>query len=167
MRIKGIVVIILIIVGVGSVLLISNMRVKNRLEHISNSIELEFSDCSFYSEKNTHDGFLGDGEYFAKVICNDIKYDNLASNWKRLPLTKPLIEATGIRTCSSGNGCKDVYERYSIPQITNGYYYFLDRHHDSTDKYDDSDINDRSSYNYSLAFLDINNNTIYYYELDT
>ena len=65
------------------------------------------------------------------------------------------------------NGCKNIYERYSIPKIENGYYYFLDRHNESNDKYDDTNLNNRASWNFTLAIMDIDTNIIYYYELDT
>ncbi len=65
---------------------------------------------------------------------------------------------------------KDVlifYERYDIPNINDGYYYFVDRHYDAINKYDDSMLNKRSSYNFCLALYDLENKIIYYYELDT
>ena len=71
-----------------------------------------------------------------------------------------------MKQCGN-NGCKNVYEKYNIPKIENGYYFFFDRHSESINKYDDSKINDRSSYNFTIALLDKNTNTIYYYRLDT
>ena len=75
-------------------------------------------------------------------------------------------EATEIKHCN-GKDCKNIYERYNIPTIENGYYYFKDRHSESTNKYDYTDINNRPSYNFTFAILDKDTNTIYYYELDT
>ena len=46
-------------------------------------------------------------------------------------------------------------------------YYFLDRHSESKDRYDSSDLNNRFSWNFTLALLDVDKNIIYYYELDT
>ena len=63
--------------------------------------------------------------------------------------------------------CLPVYERYEISDIKNGYYYFLDRHSESKDRYDSSDLNNRFSWNFTLALLDVDKNIIYYYELDT
>ena len=54
-----------------------------------------------------------------------------------------------------------------IPQIENGYYYFLDRHSRSVDSYDDSDVLDRYSFNFTIAIYDADNDILYYVEFDT
>lgn len=136
----------------------------NRLKNISESIELDVSKCRIEKDIDTHGGFLGDGEQFTKVICSNL--DEVSSNWKKLPLTESISKAVELIQCF-GDGCKDVYERYDMPHITNGYYFFLDRHSESINKYDDTNINNRSSWNFTLAILDNDTNTIYYYELDT
>ena len=63
--------------------------------------------------------------------------------------------------------CKSAQEKYNIPEIKDGYYYFLDRHQESTDEKDSSKINERASYNFTLALYDNETKKIYYYELDT
>ena len=136
----------------------------NRLKSISESIELDVSNCKIEKDIDTHGGFLGDGEQFTKITCSSI--DNVSSNWKKLPLTEPISKAIELIQCV-GDGCKNVYERYDMPHVTNGYYFFLDRHSESINKYDDTIINERSSWNFTLAILDNDTNTIYYYELDT
>lgn len=80
-------------------------------------------------------------------------------------MSKPLNDVTKMIQCS--DGCKDFYKRYKIPKITNGYYYFYDRHSSSTDKFDDTNLNNRSSWNFTLVIFDKDNNVIYYYEKDT
>ena len=82
-----------------------------------------------------------------------------------MPLPEEIDEVLSMETCDDKE-CKSVYERYNIPK-NKGYYYFIDRHSDSKDKYDYSDINKRSSYNLTIAIYDKSNKTIYYYELDT
>ena len=94
------------------------------------------------------------------------KYEELSGNWKELPLSDSLSQATHLKQCMDG-GCKDIYERYMIPTTINGYYYFLDRHSEAKEKHDDSIINERSSYNFTLAIIEKETNIIYYYELDT
>ena len=66
-----------------------------------------------------------------------------------------------------GKGCLNVYERYQIPNITKGYYYFLDRHSESTNKKSAENINNRASYNFTLGIYDNVNKILYFYELDT
>ena len=54
-----------------------------------------------------------------------------------------------------------------IPEVENGYYYFLDRHSQSTNPKDDSGVLDRASYNFTIAIFDTDQQTLYYMELDT
>ena len=119
--------------------------------------------CEIVKEKDTHTGFLGDGDYFAKIKCNNLKVSDLTKSWYILPLSEELKEVTEMEHCNSKD-CKNIYERYNIPTINNGYYYFLDRHPDAKDN---KNINERSSYNFTLAIADLDNSIIYYYELDT
>lgn len=157
---------ILILCGISLIIIINFSISSNKIKKIRQEIEIESFDCSISSDKDTHGGFLGDGDYFAKLSCSKLNYDNLSNNWKLLPLTDSLNQIMNMKQCRDG-GCRDVYEKYSIPNIQNGYYYFVDRHSDSNDKYDDSIINNRSSYNFTLALLDKDVNIIYYYRLDT
>ena len=97
----------------------------DKLKVIGKNIEMDTSSCNIEFIEDTHGGFLGDGELFAKITCKTIDYEKLATNWKKLPLTKNLKESTSLKNCRDG-GCKDIYERYSIPEIKDGYYYFYD-----------------------------------------
>ena len=73
-----------------------------------------------------------------------------------------------FRTGFDGKGCKNVFDKYSIPDIEYGFYYFKDRTPEETDdRKDDTDLNNRSSYNFTVALFDVYKSTIYYYELDT
>lgn len=134
-----------------------------RKEYISKIIELNLKDCSIKYEKDTHGGFLGDGDYFARIGCPSAR--NFSSNWKSLPLSTAIEDVMNIKQCD--NECKTVFEKYNIPEVKNGFYYFLDRHSDSKDKYSDTEINNRLSYNFSIAIYNSDNNILYYYELDT
>lgn len=137
---------------------------KDTKNYISKVINLDVKSCIIEDEKDTHSGFLGDGDYFAKLDCS--KVDNFEiSDWKDMPLSSNIDEVMNLVQCS--DECKSAKERYNIKEINNGYYYFVDRHGDSTDKYDDKDLNNRPSYNFSLALYDEDNKIIYYYELDT
>ena len=54
-----------------------------------------------------------------------------------------------------------------IPEVENGYYYFLDRHSQSTNPKYDSGVLGRASYNFTIAIYDEDRQTLYYAELDT
>ena len=134
--------------------------------NIINKIEMNNNNCKIVKQVHNHGGFLGDGDYFAKIKCSNIKEEELSNHWKKLPLSSSINEAINIDSCNS-EGCFNIYEKYNIQNIKNGYYYFLDRNSESNNKYDDTDLNKRYSYNYTLALLDKNTDIIYYYELDT
>ena len=154
---KKIIILPLLLLVTGCSILNNNSIIKDM--GISNNT------CEIVKEKDTHGGFLGDGDYFAKIKCSKIE-DKILKKWNKLPLSDSLKEVTEMKQCTS-KSCADIYERYNIPSIKNGYYYFEDRHSESTNTFDDSDINNRPSYNFTLAILDKDTNTIYYYELDT
>ena len=42
----------------------------------------------------------------------------------------------------------------AVPEITNGYYFFLDRHSQSTDPHDDTNVLSRASFNLTIAIYD-------------
>ena len=132
---------------------------------IISDLNLNKDKCKILETTDTHEGFLGDGDYFARIKCSKIE-DKITKKWNKLPLSNQLKEIMDMKQCDD-KGCKDVYERYNIPNIKNGYYYFKDRHSDSVNTFDDSDINNRPSYNFTLAIIDKDTNIIYYYELDT
>lgn len=134
--------------------------------HILKNIEIDNDSCKIVRESESHGGFLGDGDYFVKIICNDFNYDKLSNHWKELPLSKSLQEVIDMKWCDSRE-CMNLYEKYNISPITNGYYYFIDRHSESKNKYDDTNLNNRSSWNFTLGIIDKDSNSIYYYELDT
>ena len=133
---------------------------------ISERLELDLSECKITKHKDTHGGFLGDGDYFAKIECTNKIDETIRSNWKELPISDEINTILELVQCNS-TSCKSAYDKYGIPKISNGYYFFLDRHSMSTGNKDDSELNTRSSYNFSLGIYDLDTNIIYYYELDT
>ena len=136
------------------------------IRNITSVIEINNNNCRIIKERDTHGGFLGDGEFYAEIRCKNINLEELSSNWKKMPLSKSLNDITEMVWCDY-NKCGNLYEKYDIPNVNNGYYFFLDRHSDSKDKYDSTDLNNRSSYNFTLAMYDDESKIIYYYELDT
>lgn len=138
----------------------------NKQSKIFKSIELDDSKCKIEKEIDSHGGFHGDGDYFARIECSDIDYNELSKNWKKLPLSEPLVKVTEMEQCDD-KGCFNIYDKFSIPVVENGYYYFIDRQNDSKNKFDDTELNNRSSWNFTLAILDTDTGIIYYYELDT
>lgn len=140
--------------------------ISNKQSIVLKRIEMTNANCKIEKDIDSHGGFLGDGDYFAKIKCFNINYSELSSHWKKLPLSETLNHVTQMKQCDN-KGCNNIYDRFSIPNIKDGYYYFLDRHSESEDIYDDTNLNNRASWNFTLAIIDKNSNIIYYYELDT
>ena len=148
-------------------------RTDSTLHDISKVIGLDVSAGKVISEADSHGGFHGDGTAVAEiqftdaVLCEQIE-DN--EEWNPLPLTENLTALVyGIQTENSSVGpmIHDGDGTPLIPVVENGYYFFQDRHSQSTDPKDDSGVLGRSSYNFTIAIFDVEHQTLYYLELDT
>lgn len=117
-------------------------------------------------KKNTHRGFHNDGELLEKIYFSEKQANNFInsaeknSNWRQLPITERLHN----KVCKHA-----IDEEMNIPEVSNGYWFVLDRHSVAKDKYNEKDIfnEDRYSYNFTIAVFDIEQNVLYIYELDT
>ena len=120
-------------------------------------------------ELDTHGGFIGDGSYYLILDCseNKAKAMNLTENWNELPLTENLgLIMYGGEKDGVSYGY-NLAEDAHMPIIENGYYIFRDRHSESVDNEDDSQLFDRNSYNFSIALYDCNTDRMYYFVYDT
>lgn len=120
-------------------------------------------------EADTHGGFHGDGTYYIILDCSDDQEQALSivADWETLPLSENLELMLYGGTREGVIYGYDLAETAKIPKIENGYYYFYDRHSESTDSRDDSELFERSSFNFSLALYDVDTSTLYYVEFDT
>ncbi len=57
--------------------------------------------------------------------------------------------------------------REAIPEISNGYYFFYDRHSEAADPFDESALWSRSSINCTLAIYDADEDIMYVLIKDT
>ena len=120
-------------------------------------------------EEDTHGGFHGDGMYFLELDCSDEKENalELVSGWKKVPFSQNIeIMLYG------GDSDRVVYKseiaaEAKIPRIENGYYYFCDRHSESTASSDDMNLFSRASYNFTIVIYDADNHRMYYLKYDT
>lgn len=140
---------------------------------ISKAIGVDVSDGEVIRESDSHGGFHGDGSTVIEIQLTDTSIsDKIKDNedWNALPLTENLTALVyGVQTegssvgpmIHSGDGAP------VIPEVENGYYYFIDRHSQSTDPKDDSGVLGRGSYNFTIAIYDADCQTLYYMELDT
>lgn len=119
-------------------------------------------------ESDSHGGWMGDGLYYLVLDCTENRDEALenVSGWKPLPLSENLRlmvyggEKDGVRY---GYLEKDVH----FPQTEEGWYCFVDRHSESTDSSDDTNLLSRFSFNFSLAVYDAAADRLYYLEFDT
>ena len=143
---------------------------------ISDVLGIDVSDGEEIQSSNSHGGFHGDGMRVVELaFSSDLSGQIVGSdNWKPLPLSQNLTALVyGLRwesddaTYQVGPYLTDDNNDPVIPQIENGYYYFLDRHSKSVDSHDDSDVLERHSYNFTIAIYDSDTDTLYYVEFDT
>ena len=164
---KNKILIIVLILGIIILIIfITNWVFSSRIKYISKNIETNIDNCKIETDIDSHGGFLGDGEYFAKLKCTNNEDGEIEYKWKKLPLSIEIQKVMNLVKCDNG-GCKTAYERFNISNVENGYYHFMDRHLDAIDSINEEGLNNRSSYNFSLGIYDINNKVLYYYELDT
>lgn len=119
------------------------------------------NDFEIIEELDTHGGFHGDGSYYLTLDCSANKEKALEniSDWHQLPLSDNLEFIM--------YGGYHLAEKAKIPKIENGYYRFYDRHSESNNRNDDSELLERHSYNFSFAIYDTDTNKFYYFEFDT
>lgn len=143
-----------------------------KINDISNTLGVDISDGTIISNIDTHGGFHGDGYIFVEMNFDDTAGENMAAHiagingWRSLPLSE------NLQTVVYGKDDGDVHygpfiDDNTIPAVEHGYYYFYDRHSDSNNPKDDTDILKRYSFNFTIAIYDTDNNNLYYYELDT
>ena len=133
-----------------------------------NNLDVTNGEILYFND--THGGFLGDGECYAEVkFSNNSVSDIIKNEWQKLPLTNNLntVIYGGEVETEFGPGTVLSFVDDKIPKVKNGYYYFEDRHSDSTNKKDDTDIFNRYSYNFTVAIYDLDTHTLYFYALDT
>lgn len=126
-------------------------------------------DFSVIEELDTHGGFHGDGFYYLILDCSENKQVALenVSGWETLPLSENLaLIMYGGHKDGMWYGY-NLAEDANIPPIENGYYIFKDRHSDSSDSADDSELFNRHSFNFSIAIYDSDTDIMYYFEFDT
>ena len=86
--------------------------------------------------------------------------------WKTFPLSENLqvFLYGGVRNGVTRGGNARMF---GLPEIDDGYYFFMDRHSKSTDASDDSELFDRGSYNFTLLIYDAVQTQLYLIEFDT
>ena len=147
--------------------------VESNQDYIAKQINIEIPKIINIEHMDDHGGFHGDGEKFAKIEFDNNNGLNVLTQiekndrWKKMPLTE------NLNLIMYGGGKDNVEYAYNIakksgiPEIKNGYWYFIDRHSESKHPEKDMELFDRHSFNFTISLYDADNNTLYYLEFDT
>ena len=159
-----VVALIALILPVAMVGLVAYSTEFSHPEYVKKLSGLDISGSAIVSVEDTHGGFHGDGHLIVQFDCTEIADSVMEQmpDWNMLPLTNPLQLFMYGTENTIGNG-----ERWGVPEFTNGYYFFWDRHSQSADPTSDSELNNRHSYNFTLLLYDADHSQLYLLELDT
>jgi len=148
-------------------------RSGNTLMEIARSLGTDVSGGEIVSQSDSHGGFHGDGTTVVEIRLPDTAFtERIEENgeWNPLPLTENLAALVYGRHTEEGSIGPMIHGGDGIPvipEMEHGYYYFLDRHSQSSNPKDDSGMLDRGSYNVTIAIFDSDQQILYYMELDT
>jgi len=127
--------------------------------------------CDVVYSFDDHGG-MGDGETLYTFDCSEKKEEVAAAvgGWAPLPLLDNLQLFTyGGEKNGVEYGVSET--RALIPEISEGFYYFVDRYaleyEEDSDPYSDEKLFSRYSYNLTLAMYDSASDRFYFYKLDT
>lgn len=140
------------------------------LDELSQTLSVDLSQGTVVEEEDSHEGFHGDGERWVTVsLEEDISPALEEADWQELPLPQPLEAAVyGVTEEEGGQIISEgPYFQREIPPISDGYYFFRDRHSEAVDPTDPEELLERMSFNFTVALYDRDSQTLYYGELDT
>lgn len=138
-------------------------------DDISLMLGADVNSAKVILEDDNHGGFHGDGERYIEFEFEDDSFENTIkadNTWHDFPVKEDAITALlyGLETPEITFG---PYLQNNMPEVKNGYYFFYDRHAESEDPFDSSEVLERSSLNFTVAVYDADTDKLYYTELDT
>lgn len=146
------------------------------IDYISEDLQINASRGTVLENRDSHGGWLGDGESFVKISFSEADHPIIEKailfndSWKPLPLTEDLelcIYGGTIGNHSYAPMFQNDTGDPLLPSIEHGYYFFEDRFKDSADPSDDTNLRFRSTWNFTLAIYDTDTATLYYLLFDT
>lgn len=164
-----------LLLALAAALVLTACQPSSAVQDAGYTLGLDLSSGALAAAVDTHDGVHGDGvEYVEVTFSNNALLPQIEQSavWMPLPLPEPLlILAYGAHTQDGFAGpyiCDpDRPGEPLFPFADNGYYYFEDRHAQSTAPYDANDVLERASFNFTLAIYDADAKALYYCEFDT
>lgn len=143
--------------------------ISSQKDKILNEIGINVSKGSEIYNIDTHDG-NGDGATYVVLNFSDDKVLQQIENnskWKAFPLdetVKTLVYGASNDELSKSAFLIDNDEEIFVPEIENGYYMLIDKHSKAGTQ---EDILERSSFNFTIAIYDTDNNELYFCKKDT
>jgi len=161
-------------------LLFGCSKAKEPVDYVSELLGTDTSEFAVTAYYDTHSGWLGDGETVLIMSLTEHQETQLLRDTQNhfcrydLPFSQPIsialyggeMDRGGVSYYHGSLFHTDSGEPI-VPQITNGFYLFYDRHSESTDPSNDFRLHYRGSWNFDLAVYDADTRTLYYLVLDT
>lgn len=151
------------------ILLLTACAQPDPLTEISAELDVDLSAGTIVVSSDSHGGIHGDGMTAIQIVIPDLKLPE-SPNWHPLPLSAHLSRAFFGHSADGwtyGALLTDETGTPLLPQIENGCWFFLDRHSQSTDPADDTDLHSRSSWNFTAAVYDYDTGTLHFFRFDT
>lgn len=137
---------------------------------ISKELHIKIPKAESISYVDSHGGAFGEGETFCAMQFDTMNGSVLSAqismdqNWRKFPLAENLAilmfggEKDGVVYTD------EFANRYNIPEIRNGFYYFQDRLNLTNE---DANLLHSSALNVTISLYDLDNSTLYYLKYDT
>ena len=129
---------------------------------------MQASECPYNKKYPNEPNGITDPEYSIIEFEDDnfentIKEDN---TWHVLPVKDETVTALlyGLEMSEMTYG---PYLENEMPKVEHGYYFFYDRHSESKNPFDVSEVLERASLNFTVAIYDAETDILYYAEMDT
>ena len=141
---------------------------KTPQEIVLNALNVDVSGSTEISYEDTHGGFHGDGITLIALQFNDssvLEAIRKDSHWKKFPLnetTQALVYGLEDNASQIGPFLSNEDGNPMVPEIQNGYYILIDRQSETN-----TDILERSSFNFTIGLYDSDTNILYFCEMDT
>lgn len=140
-----------------------------KYEDISLVLGADVNAGEVLSAADSHGGFHGDGERYMEFQFDGNAFEDVIkkdNTWHALPVKEDTVQAMFYGLEKDGV----VYGPYinaELPDVEEGYYFIYDRHSESTEPFDSTEILERASLNFTAAIYDANTDRLYYVEVDT
>lgn len=157
---KKIIAILATIIVIGTVSTLLNKNTFNQNTVVNSLLPKNIGKFEILSYYDDHGGFNGDGRIYCKIKINKDQINNIIEdkyNWQKTPIKKDIIDY------------RQLFPEDFPLDLKNSFYYL----HDFQQDKNVNDINKngivlkRSSYNFILVIVDIENTTLYLFKIDT